>query len=93
MANKEHKIGKLEAKMDMIYEPSHYTYGKIEVIDILEQAVKDLSGIEAMYIANILKYVLRWKYKGGIEDLKKAYNYLGRLLNILENGKHEWRGE
>lgn len=76
---------------DEVYEPSHYTYGEVEVIDILDQAVEGLSGIEGMYIANVLKYILRWKRKSGIEDLKKAHNYLGRLLNILEEGKHEWK--
>ena len=36
---------------------------------------------------NIVKYVSRWKNKGGIEDLRKARHYLDKLieLNVLEN--------
>ena len=29
---------------------------------------------------NIVKYVSRWKDKGGIEDLKKAQHYLQKLI-------------
>jgi len=36
---------------------------------------------------NVIKYVSRWKQKGGIEDLRKAQHYLSKLieLNIKEN--------
>jgi len=29
---------------------------------------------------NIIKYVSRWKDKGGVEDLKKAQHYLQKLI-------------
>lgn len=35
---------------------------------------------------NIVKYVTRWRKKGGIEDLKKARHYLDKLIE-LENNK------
>ena len=35
---------------------------------------------------NCLKYVSRWKDKGGVEDLKKAIHYLEKLIE-LEEGK------
>ncbi|MEX8520043.1 MAG: DUF3310 domain-containing protein [Leptothrix sp. (in: b-proteobacteria)] len=31
---------------------------------------------------NILKYVTRWRDKGGIEDLKKAQHYLALLIEF-----------
>ena len=31
---------------------------------------------------NIVKYVSRWKDKGGIEDLKKAQHYLQKLIEV-----------
>jgi hypothetical protein len=36
---------------------------------------------------NIVKYVSRWKNKGGVDDLRKARHYLDKLieLNVLEN--------
>ena len=34
---------------------------------------------------NVVKYVTRWKHKGGVEDLKKARHYLDLLINIEES--------
>ena len=69
----------------MINHPSHYNQYRIEVIDIIEDATKDINGIEAVCIANVLKYVLRYKYKNGIEDLKKARFYLDKVIDNLAN--------
>ena len=33
---------------------------------------------------NVVKYVSRWKDKGGIEDLKKAQHYLQKLIEVTE---------
>lgn len=33
---------------------------------------------------NVIKYVSRWKDKGGIEDLKKARHYLDLLIEAQE---------
>ena len=33
---------------------------------------------------NIIKYVTRYKYKNGIEDLKKAKQYIERLIEREE---------
>lgn len=32
---------------------------------------------------NIVKYVSRWKYKGGLEDLLKARDYLNQLISTI----------
>lgn len=34
---------------------------------------------------NIVKYVSRWRDKGGINDLKKARHYLDKLLELEDN--------
>ena len=31
---------------------------------------------------NIIKYVTRYKNKGGVEDLKKAQHYLSKLIEV-----------
>jgi len=31
---------------------------------------------------NVVKYVSRWKDKGGLEDLKKAQHYLTKLIEV-----------
>jgi hypothetical protein len=33
---------------------------------------------------NIVKYITRWNYKGGVEDLRKAQHYLAKLIEIQE---------
>lgn len=33
---------------------------------------------------NVVKYVTRWKYKNGIEDLKKAQWYLQKIIKENE---------
>jgi hypothetical protein len=65
---------------DAVNHPAHYTAGKVECIDALEAATTGLQGIEAVCTANAIKYLWRWKQKGGGEDLKKARWYINRLL-------------
>ena len=36
---------------------------------------------------NAVKYLARWKVKGGVEDLKKARHYIDKLIE-MQNGKH-----
>jgi len=38
------------------------------------------------FTGNCVKYVSRWKDKGGVEDLRKAKHYLEKLIE-LEEGK------
>lgn len=63
--------------------PSHYKQGDIECIDAIKSATGD--GFTGYLTGNILKYVWRWKYKNGIEDLRKARWYLDRLIKELDN--------
>jgi hypothetical protein len=70
---------------DLINNPPHYNKGAVECIDAIESAVSDLSGTEAVCTANCIKYLWRWKRKGGVESLKKARWYLDRLINKLES--------
>ena len=72
---------------DNVNHPSHYTQGAIECIDAIKEATKGLFGIEAVCTANIIKYVWRWKFKNGLEDLDKASWYLERLKQEVRNNK------
>lgn len=38
---------------------------------------------------NVIKYVTRWRTKGGIEDLRKARHYLDLLIEHELGGKDE----
>jgi hypothetical protein len=73
---------------DNVNHPSHYTQGAIECIDAIKEATKGLFGIEAVCTANIIKYVWRWKFKNGVEDLRKARWYLDRLIDEVSNPKN-----
>lgn len=71
--------------MNNVNKPKHYTQGRIECIEALEAATINKSGNEAIYVANIIKYLWRYEEKGGIEDVMKANWYLERLLIHLED--------
>ena len=73
-------------KGDPVDHPEHYTAGKVEVIEILEQAVQDAPDpISGGLLWQTLKYLLRLWYKGNmLQDAKKARWYLNRLIERLE---------
>ena len=35
---------------------------------------------------NALKYLARWRKKGGVDDLKKARHYIEKLIEVEEQG-------
>ena len=75
-----------QARDDRVNSPSHYTSGRVEAIDIIEDAVKDApTPGKGVLQAQVLKYVLRvWLKDNPLEDLKKAEWYLKRLISKLE---------
>lgn len=64
---------------DPVNHPSHYTTGSIEVIDVIRDKLTH-DELVGYYRGNLIKYLLRYKHKGGVEDLKKAQVYLGWLI-------------
>jgi hypothetical protein len=72
----EVKTIELPKNEDVINHPSHYTRGKIEVIDFIEDQQLPY------HLGNVIKYIARAGYKGDkLEDLKKARWYLDRYIN------------
>ena len=69
---------------DMVNHPKHYNQGGIECIDALKAATVGKRGIEAVCVANVIKYCWRYEEKNGIEDVRKAKFYIERLLKELE---------
>ena len=57
---------------------AHYADKEIQPWDYI--IANDLGYLEG----NVVKYVSRWKDKGGIEDLKKAQHYLQKLIEVTE---------
>lgn len=74
-----------------VSHPKHYTQGGIECIDALKAATVGKTGIEAVCVANAIKYLWRFEKKNGLEDVKKAQWYINRLiqeLNEAESNKY-----
>ena len=66
---------------DNIIRPNHYASEKgFEVFDVQEAFIHELKGMAASYWCNIVKYILRFQRKNGVEDLKKAKYYLEKLI-------------
>ncbi len=65
--------------LDIINNPPHYNQGSIEPIDFIKS--QNMNYIEG----NIIKYTTRYKFKNGIEDLKKAQWYLDKLIEEYQN--------
>ena len=67
--------------IDYVNHPSHYqSESGIEVIDVIDAFTKELNGVVAFDIGNAIKYILRWKKKGGVEDLRKAIWYIQHAI-------------
>lgn len=73
--------------IDNVNHPSHYTQGGIECIDALKAATVGKTGIEAVCVANVIKYLFRYENKNGLEDVRKAQWYINRLIQELEEKK------
>jgi hypothetical protein len=62
-----------------VNKPRHYTTGKIEVIDIIEDQNLNFR------LGNVVKYICRAEHKGQkLKDLQKALWYLTREIKAEE---------
>lgn len=68
--------------MDMINKPSHYATGKYECIDVMLE-VYGVEYVKAFCLCNAFKYLYRTNRKGGVDDIKKAVNYLEKYLDFM----------
>lgn len=66
---------------DNVNHPEHYTRGGIECIAAI-RASMDPDGFSDYCKGNVLKYLWRWRDKGGVEDLRKARVYLDWLIDV-----------
>jgi len=82
MRDIEEKERQSSIQSDMVNHPPHYNQAGIECIDAIEAATDE--GFEYYLQGNILKYLWRYRYKNGIEDLKKAQFYLNKLIETTE---------
>lgn len=76
---------------DPVHSPSHYCHGGIECADMVEALLEDakLDGNTSWWWGNLLKYAMRWPFKGGtptecLRDLDKAEECLRRTREAYE---------
>ena len=80
---KAERNDEVEPTNDAVQHPSHYTQGGIECIEAI-RASMTADGFCDYCKGNIIKYIWRWRDKGGVEDLRKASVYLGWLINAAD---------
>lgn len=74
-----------EEQSDPVNHPAHYCRGDVECIDAIKAAIQDMNGVEGYHVGNIIKYVWRFKAKGGVQDLEKAAFYLAALIDYADS--------
>jgi len=73
---------------DAVNHPSHYNESGIECIEAIRASLgKDFPAYCKGNVGNVMKYLWRYQYKNGLEDLKKAQVYLGWMIEYMETDK------
>ena len=68
-------------------KPNYYHKNGTDVIKMIEE-LRSKEASKEFCIGNVLKYVIRYDEKNGIEDLNKAKTYINRLI-LLEGEENE----
>jgi len=71
---------------DLVNKPIHYNIGGVETIDAIMAATNQNK--EGYLQGNVIKYIWRYNYKGGLQDLQKAQWYLNKLIEVYKE-KHK----
>ena len=74
----------IKENTDMVNHPPHYNKYGVECIEAIKSATGE--GFEYYLQGNVIKYLWRYRYKNGIEDLKKANWYLELMMEVVDNG-------
>ena len=68
-----------EEAEDVVNKPHHYNTGNLECIEAIQESM-DKTEFKGYLKGNVMKYIWRYEYKNGVEDLRKARWYLERLI-------------
>ena len=58
---------------------NHYKSKAIQPWEVIE------SNVMGFWDGNALKYLMRYRDKGGVEDLRKAIHYIEKLIELESN--------
>lgn len=73
------KLKREKNNMEVPPSSDHYKKLRIEPLAYIE------ANALSFHEGNIIKYVTRWQYKNGTEDLYKARWYIERLIELAED--------
>ena len=75
---------------DKVLKPNHYTFSNngIELTDAWRSSMSK-EALCGFFKGNVMKYLWRYEHKNGVEDLKKARQYLNWLIMELEDHKND----
>ena len=76
---------------DMVNNPPHCNKYGVECIEAIQSATGE--GYEYYLQGNIIKYLWRYRYKNGVQDLEKAQWYLSRLIEIKKKDSEDSLGD
>lgn len=80
--------GRLDIRMDAdTVTPDYYKSDGVETIDYLHAFLAE-DEFNGFCKGNVIKYVSRANRKNGIEDIRKARDYIGYLITSMEG---EWQ--
>jgi len=74
--------GNLVYETDVVNNPEHYNQGGVECIDYIEQQLTP-EQFQGYLSGNAIKYLHRYQYKNGVEDLKKHQWYVEKLIQAM----------
>jgi len=78
MDNERFRDGQIDAAISVQIGGTHYQTMPIQPVEYIQKnKIPFMEG-------NVVKYVSRWRDKGGVEDLKKARHYLDMLIAFEE---------
>lgn len=73
-----------QAINNVVNSPNHYTQNGRETIENIRDTMSS-EGYQGYCVGNVVKYLARYKFKNGLEDVKKARKYIDFLLEELED--------
>lgn len=72
----------LELRDENVEHPNHYNQGSVECKEAIRSALGDDFYTDGFCRGNAIKYIWRYPFKNGVEDIKKAIFYLNEILSI-----------
>ena len=76
------KLARAMKQNDAVNSPNHYTQGERETIENIRDTMSS-EGYQGYCVGNVVKYLARYKFKNGVEDVRKAKKYIEFLEEEL----------